>query len=268
MKAANTDKNGFSLVELLITIAIIAVLIALLLPAMRNAREQSKSIQCLDNLRELGLAAQGYIEQWNGSFPISQCPMNGSAFPNEWDFTEELVNGKTIEVPGILWQGATNLYVMQCPDIDIPVGVVNSPYTGYNYNTSYIGGGAGEYTPLGKPHFAPAKFGSLRNPSATALFGDSGSYSNKYMRSPVLMSGTNIGDDVSGGTRLAGDQGYRHLGRTNVCYCDGHCESLLNCYPYAGKNVGGTVTYYTTAPANSGTGFLSQDNSAYYTSPP
>src|SRR4051794_1731129 len=63
-----TDRRGFTLIELLVVIAIIAVLIALLLPAVQAAREAARRAQCVNNLKQIALAAVNY-ESTNGCLP-------------------------------------------------------------------------------------------------------------------------------------------------------------------------------------------------------
>jgi len=64
----HTARRGFTLIELLVVMAIIAMLVALLLPAVQAARESARRTQCLNNMKQLGLAAHNYLSS-HRSFP-------------------------------------------------------------------------------------------------------------------------------------------------------------------------------------------------------
>lgn len=64
--AGTIRDSGFTLVELLVCIAIIAVLVSLLLPALRNVREQAARVQCASNLRQVGMAELSYANANRG----------------------------------------------------------------------------------------------------------------------------------------------------------------------------------------------------------
>lgn len=66
------NREGISLVEMLVVVAIIASLAGLLLPAVQSAREAARSISCQNSLRQMGLATQNYLSA-HGRFPPSYC---------------------------------------------------------------------------------------------------------------------------------------------------------------------------------------------------
>lgn len=242
--ASPEQRCGFTLIELLVVIAIIGILASLLLPALANAKEYARRIKCLSNLHQMGIAAQVYVDNNKNYYPIAYHGVeeNGTAILYAWDLTT--IDSSRV-VPGLLWEGFSNPQIQQCPSFNGAANWLDDPYTGYNYNTSYIGHGDGEDVVL------PAKASEILHPAQTAIFGD-GQYSagaNKFMRSPWPAPA-----DLSFNGRSAGTQGFRHAKRTCVAFCDGHVTATSQRYTY---NANGSQS------VASGTGFISPDNSLY-----
>lgn len=236
--------GGFTLIEMIVVVGITSMVAFLTLGAVSSAREAGKRTKCASNLRMMAMAAITYAQEHRGEFPWGSRRVGGKTVC--WDFVTA-ADGSVH--PGEMWDGYGISSVMQCPSyLDGNANWKDNPYTGYNYNCSYIGKVYGD---SGK-RLAPARLAEIKDPGRTALFGD-GEYrggANKFMRAPVR---DRENDGSSKSLRLAGTQGFRHQGKTNMAFCDGHVETLTQPYQYGGAE----------GFTDRGCGFISSDNSLY-----
>ena len=139
-------RHGFTLVELLVVIGIIAVLVSILLPALNRARAQARTVQCLSNLKQIGLAFANYVNENKGWFPHQtswnnlmgkkgtsaayEVPGQWTGFAGEAGITGERILNRYLGTPDVL----------HCPaDVGDTLSPINSPDPCFDvYGTSYI----------------------------------------------------------------------------------------------------------------------------------
>ena len=112
-----SGRRGFTLIELLVVIAIIAVLIALLLPAVQAAREAARRAQCVNNLKQLGLAIHNYVSSNN-------------VLPSEANYNNSAGAGAAWQNFNPSWISSTLPNLEQTPlynAINFSVGMLDSP---------------------------------------------------------------------------------------------------------------------------------------------
>jgi prepilin-type processing-associated H-X9-DG protein/prepilin-type N-terminal cleavage/methylation domain-containing protein len=246
-------RDGFTLIELLVVVATVALLLGLLLPALSSVQASSRSALCVSNLRQMAIAAQGYALEYQYFPPAVRYENEGTITEIGWDWITTW--DRQLISPGPLWAYTDDPgKVQQCPGYH---GTTNTadPYTGYNYNTTHIGGEAPPFHWGWDGFRAGVRFSACRWTARVAVFGDGGRAggTNKFMRAPMNSEGCGV--DVV----YAGGQAFRHQKTTNVAYLDGHvgivgtpCEGLLATQ----RLLSDKMDY----PRN---GFLSDDDRAY-----
>ncbi|MCA9253034.1 MAG: prepilin-type N-terminal cleavage/methylation domain-containing protein [Phycisphaerales bacterium] len=132
---------GFTLVELLVVVSIVALLLSILLPSLRGAREEAKATVCASNIRQLALANLGYTVEYNGRFCPGACDFlqNKNRWHGKRESTSEPFDGSGGPLVPYLGTGGA---IRSCPSFREPLdqpAAFERASGGYGYNLAYLG---------------------------------------------------------------------------------------------------------------------------------
>jgi prepilin-type processing-associated H-X9-DG protein/prepilin-type N-terminal cleavage/methylation domain-containing protein len=199
----------FTLIELLVVIAIIAILASMLLPALQKARGMAKRIHCISNLKQLGLAAMLYANDYNGRIP---CASTNPVSSRIWYYNPDFMNKLELNLKKIQRRGT----IYACPSEE-PSG----PLRGWSNSTPARGGYGMNcnlcYDGTRKEYWEPTLH-KIADPQNVLYLTDCTDYR--------IYSNDIVADRAA----------YRHNNGLNISYADGHADWRKGILPLSNED--------------------------------
>jgi prepilin-type N-terminal cleavage/methylation domain-containing protein/prepilin-type processing-associated H-X9-DG protein len=203
--------KGFTLIELLVVIAIIAILAAILFPVFAQAREKARQATCLSNLKQIGLGAAMYAQDYDEHV----LPVQTLGTDRRYYWWASFDGTTRRDNEGLLFPYMKSHQIQACPSFqDNKRNTLG--LTGYGYNYNYL-------SPLMPPNYdvAPVSLARISTPAETVQMADSARLNTWAYATPTLEGNTYLeppSSDFPTAHAL-------HSGTISVLWVDGHVKA-------------------------------------------
>jgi prepilin-type N-terminal cleavage/methylation domain-containing protein/prepilin-type processing-associated H-X9-DG protein len=218
--------GGFTLVEVLVVVAIIAILAAILIPVGKSMMEKGNSAMCINNLRQIGGAIQQYSADNDGFFPYSagpsyegkstSHPFSGWQAPLAYYLGTGQLSPFTIYKSQASYDNPTARHPFNCPSCKTAFRT----YTANKYAMGFLPSGATSPYPRRKPT-------AFLRPSQLIVIADSATVDGQVTANSGAFDDTNYQTTI----------GTRHSGKANALFADFHIEAIDRATIDPAKNI-------------------------------
>ena len=221
------EKKGFTLIELLVVIVIIAILAAMLLPALSQTREKARQAYCMNNLKQIGMAIIMYTGDWNEFYPTDA--YTGST---GWAWGHTLYAAGLIPSKDIIHKG--------CPTSSVKARTSMEITSSYAYNYNQLGDYADDPLDIGVG--AWVKTAEVIYPSGTAMVMDALPFAytdigwNEKQWGNLIFYWEESVNRYDPPTYVGEYYPYGHGEYVNVLWCDGHVSAIKKVLTWPNRN--------------------------------
>jgi prepilin-type N-terminal cleavage/methylation domain-containing protein/prepilin-type processing-associated H-X9-DG protein len=234
MNAGPRRCGGFTLIELLVVIAIVAVLASLLVPVLSAARERSRTIRCLGNVRQIHVAFANYVSEQEAY------PRHGYSVENWalWDMVTNEWHSTLLSVDPMLGKWTNQNSVFRCPSYRFEQAPIYGSYAYSSQAPFALGEFGADPSVVDKSWFV--RESEIVAPEQMIEVGDAvlGNYGDSNWKGwdalqfrPDEYLKRGYAEEYR---RLLDITKTRHNGRYNIAFCDGHIEAIAHVKLFSG----------------------------------
>lgn len=208
-------KRIFTLIELLIVISIIAILAAMLLPALQKAKERARAVSCVNNLKQLGILMYEYTDNYQGYYPHS----------SNWTWQLICNSAKDYYYVDYILPYISKGKILECPTVYATR--VKQPYQdkdwfGYWLKDKKLISYGHNGLAIRNTYADQIKISGVQQSSTTVLIGDANPYSTTATGYQIWQIPNVLIRNMGGALARVG---YIHFAKANVLWGDGHVSN-------------------------------------------